>query len=61
MYEVQAGKIAMAHAKSPDVKAFGKMMMDAHTKTSSTLKGILKTANITVDPCRPCWIRGAKA
>jgi putative membrane protein len=50
MYEVTAGKIALQMAQSPDVKAFAQAMIDAHTKTTETLKGILASNNIAVTP-----------
>jgi putative membrane protein len=50
MYEVTAGKIALERAQSSDVKAFAQQMIDAHTKTTETLKGILATNKIAVTP-----------
>jgi len=50
MYEIDAGKIAVARAKRADVKAFGQMMIDMHTKTSDDLKKVLKDNNIAITP-----------
>jgi putative membrane protein len=50
MYEIEAGKIAVARAKRSDVKAFGQMMIDMHTKTSDDLKAALKDNNIDIAP-----------
>lgn len=50
MYEVTAGKIALQRATSPKVKAFAQMMVDAHTKTTEKLKGILASNKINVTP-----------
>ena len=50
MYEIEAGKIAVARAKRADVKAFGQMMIDMHTKTSDDLKAVLKDNNIAITP-----------
>jgi putative membrane protein len=50
MYEVTAGKIALERSQSPDVKAFARQMVDAHTKTTETLKGILSATKIGVSP-----------
>jgi putative membrane protein len=50
MYEVEAGKIAQARAKRADVKAFGKMMVDAHTKTTADLKKVLADNKIEIAP-----------
>lgn len=49
MYEVQAGKLAAEKGQSDAVKQFGPQMVDAHTKTSDQLMGIVKTKNIKVD------------
>ena len=49
MYEVQAGKIAADKAQSDAVKQFGQQMVDAHTKTTDELMGIVKSKNIKVD------------
>src|ERR1700730_15919389 len=49
MYEVQAGKLAAEKGQSDAVKKFGQQMVDAHTKTTEELTGIVKTKNIKVD------------
>jgi putative membrane protein len=49
MYEVQAGKIAADKGQSDAVKQFGNQMVDAHSKTTEELTGIVKTKNIKVD------------
>jgi putative membrane protein len=50
MYEVTAGKIAAQRARSPDVKAFAQKMVEAHTGTTTKLKGIIASNNIKVTP-----------
>jgi putative membrane protein len=50
MYEVQAGKLAADKGQSDAVKQFGQQMVDAHTKTTEELMGIVKNKNIKVDP-----------
>lgn len=50
MYEIEAGKIALEKAKSPEVKAFGKMMVKDHTATSSKMKATIAEAKINVTP-----------
>jgi putative membrane protein len=50
MYEVTAGKIAIQRAQSPDVKAFARKMVEAHTGTTAKLKGIIASNNINVTP-----------
>ena len=49
MYEVQAGKIAGDKGQSDAVKQFGNQMVDAHSKTTEELTGIVKNKNIKVD------------
>lgn len=49
MYEVEAGKIASQKGQSDAVKSFGQMMVDAHSKTTEELKGIVASENIKVD------------
>ena len=49
MYEIQAGKLAAEKGQSDAVKQFGQQMVDAHTKTTEELTGIVKTKNIKVD------------
>jgi putative membrane protein len=50
MYEVTAGKIAIQRAQSPEVKAFARKMVEAHTGTTAKLKGIIAGNNINVTP-----------
>ncbi|HEU0096934.1 MAG TPA: DUF4142 domain-containing protein [Rhizomicrobium sp.] len=50
MYEVAAGKIALERARSPGVKEFAQKMIDAHTETTTKLKGIIAANNIKVVP-----------
>ncbi|AEG51026.1 putative outer membrane protein [Sphingobium chlorophenolicum L-1] len=38
MYEMEAGKIAMVRARAPEVKAFARMMVEDHRKSSERLK-----------------------
>ena len=46
MYEVEAGKLATQKGQAESVKQFGQQMVDAHTKTTVELKGIVQTKNI---------------
>jgi putative membrane protein len=50
MYEIEAGKIAQARAKRADIKAFGKMMVEGHTKTTADLKKVLADNKIDIAP-----------
>jgi putative membrane protein len=49
MYEVEAGKIANEKGQSPQVKGFGQMMVDAHSKTTEDLKSIISNDKLKVD------------
>jgi putative membrane protein len=49
MYEVEAGKIANQKGQSPQVKGFGQMMVEAHSKTSEDLKTIIANEKLKVD------------
>jgi putative membrane protein len=49
MYEIEAGKIASQKAQADTVKHFGQMMVDAHSKTTEEIKGIVQSENIKVD------------
>jgi putative membrane protein len=49
MYEVQAGKLAAEKGQSDAVKQFAQQMVDAHTKTTEELTGIVKSKNLKVD------------
>jgi putative membrane protein len=48
MYEVTAGKIAMEQAQSPEVRAFARKMVDAHTGITARLKSIIRNNNVNV-------------
>jgi len=50
LYEVTAGKIALERSTSPAVKEFAQKMVDAHTATTKTLKGIIAASDIAVTP-----------
>lgn len=50
MYEVAASKIALQRSSSPAVKAFAQKMIDAHTETTTKLKGIISANNIKAMP-----------
>ena len=41
MYEVAASKLALQRSSSPTVKEFAQKMVDAHTETTTKLKGII--------------------
>jgi putative membrane protein len=47
MYEVEAGQIAESRSTSGAVKAFAAKMVEAHTATTTQLKGILASTNQT--------------
>jgi putative membrane protein len=48
LYEVQMGTLALTKASSPDVKKFGQMMVDDHSKANTELKGLAAQKSITI-------------
>lgn len=48
MKEIELGKLAQVKSTNPDVKALGKMMVDAHTKASADTKALATKKNITL-------------
>lgn len=50
MYEVEAGKIAAERSTNSAVKDFANHMVEAHTKTTDTLKSVLASNNVKVTP-----------
>ncbi|MEX1059955.1 MAG: DUF4142 domain-containing protein [Methyloceanibacter sp.] len=48
MYEIEAGKIASEKGQSEAVKQFGQHMVEAHSKTSEELKGIVQVEKLDV-------------
>ena len=54
LYEVAAGKLASEKGQSDAVKQFGAHMVEAHTKTSEELKGILASEKLDIKiPAEP--------
>jgi putative membrane protein len=50
MYEVAAGKLAMERARSAEVKAFARQMVEAHTGTTKKLQGLLAGGQVKATP-----------
>lgn len=48
MMEVELGKHAQAHAENADVRAFGKRMVDDHSKAGRELEQVAKSEGIAV-------------
>jgi putative membrane protein len=46
LQEIASGKLAMQKAASPNVKAFGKMMVDDHSKAQAKLLAVAQSQNI---------------
>ncbi len=54
LYEIEAGKIASEKGQSEAVKQFGREMVEAHSKASEELKGIVQAENLKVElPVKP--------
>jgi putative membrane protein len=47
--EVRLGQLASQRATSPEVKAFGEMMVRDHTKAGSDLKQLIQTENVEIE------------
>jgi putative membrane protein len=50
MYEIQAGELAARNGQSQEVKDFGRMMVEDHTKSSQDMKAIVARANVGTEP-----------
>lgn len=48
MAEVEMGKVAVKNAQSPEVKKFGQMMVDDHSKANKELEDLAKKKNIAL-------------
>lgn len=48
MKEIELGKLAQQKAADAEVKAYGQMMVDNHTKSSQTTKDLAQRKNITI-------------
>ena len=46
--EIELGKLAQTKGTNPEVKKFGKMMVDDHTKAASEASALAKTKNFTL-------------
>jgi putative membrane protein len=50
LFEIEAGKLAVQKAQSPDLKRFGQMMIDDHTQASQKLEQAIKAGNVSTTP-----------
>jgi len=48
MKEIELGRMAQQKAMDPQVKEYGQMMVDHHTKASETTKNLAQSKNITL-------------
>jgi len=48
LLEVQLGNLALTNASSAEVKQFGQMMIEGHSKAAEELEKIVTTKNITI-------------
>jgi putative membrane protein len=48
LLEVQLGNLALTNASSPEVKQFGQMMIDDHSKANQELQKLAASKNITI-------------
>jgi len=49
LYEIEAGKLASEKGQSEAVKAFGRQMVEAHSKASEELKTVVEAENLKVE------------
>jgi putative membrane protein len=50
MYEIEAGKVAVARSTNADIKKLGQMMIDDHTKSSNNLKSAIAASGLSLTP-----------
>jgi putative membrane protein len=48
MFEIEAGRLAAERGTNPEVKSFGQMMVEDHTKASQQMKTLAQNKNITL-------------
>ncbi|RZJ52881.1 MAG: DUF4142 domain-containing protein [Flavobacterium sp.] len=46
--EIEIGKLAQTKSTNPEVKSFGKMLVEEHTKSASEVSALAKTKNFTL-------------
>lgn len=46
--EIEIGKLALTKSTNPEVKKFGKMLVDEHTKSASEVSALAKAKNFTL-------------
>ena len=46
--EIEIGKLAQTKSSNPEVKKFGKMLVDKHTKSASEVSALAKAKNFTL-------------
>jgi putative membrane protein len=47
LYEIEAAKIAERRSKTPDIKAFARLMVRDHTRSSETMRPLIVAAGLT--------------
>jgi putative membrane protein len=52
-FEIQTGKLAATQALSPDVRAFGSMMVTDHTKSTALVVAAAKDRKLSAAPPQP--------
>jgi len=50
LYEIEAGRIALDHAASPDVKRFAQQMITDHTSSTNMIKAAIASAGLSITP-----------
>ena len=52
LQEIASGKLAMEKGTTPEIRAFGKMMADDHSKAEAQLLEVAKMQQIVLPPSR---------
>jgi putative membrane protein len=50
LFEIQTSRLALTKSDDDDIKSFAQKMIDAHSDSTTKLKGVLKDENIGVTP-----------
>lgn len=53
LYEVTSSRLALARARSPEVKSFAQHMIDEHTKTTQMIMEAARAGGLTPPPAPP--------
>ncbi len=52
LYEIEAGRLALAQSSNPQVRAFAQMMIDQHTQSSAQMAAALQSIGMNPPPAQ---------